>query len=164
VVIDKIDAAESSPVPSVGREENASPPPSRPATEYEKTKVPVPSFFSRYKMVHVALLFLTTTVIAGLAFGLFNLYKANAYTDFFRNYTLVSQAKGCHLYQNNGEAPVSEDLLAPYLNCSRYPYIYMTSFTDLPAVSLLTCRDDVHSNSGAPDCVSWFFRDGVAEK
>ena len=146
------------------------PPPHRPAGAVPVLSLPAPdvkvktAFGYRGRTAFFIAFFLVITLLTGSALTLFTRYEDNRFTDFFRNYELVTQADGCHIYENNNEAPVSVKALKSYANCERYPYVYITSFTGLPTISILTCREDIHKNTGTPDCVSWFFRDGVPKQ
>lgn len=84
--------------------------------------------------------------------------------DFFKDYTINSTENGCHFFSRNDDIKsignftrYKKIILQTGLDCKKYPWVYFSSSSTAPALSVLICRKPYEQEEDA-GCVTLYFR------
>ncbi|MGM8444514.1 winged helix-turn-helix domain-containing protein [Enterobacter hormaechei subsp. xiangfangensis] len=112
-------------------------------------------------------IFPTALMIIAFCAGFFAfqyLLHDNPEKDFFRDYPITLTQNGCHFSSQNDDIRgvgnfrrFIKIILDTGLDCKKYPWVYFSSSSHAPALSVLACREpfEIKANAG---CISLYFR------
>lgn len=106
-------------------------------------------------------------VVISFALGFFTLHhflRDNPDKDFFKDYTINRTENGCHFVSQNDDiksignfSRFIKIIMKTGLDCKKYPWVYFSSSSNAPALSVLVCRAPYEEKANA-GCMTLYFR------
>ncbi len=106
-------------------------------------------------------------MVISFALGFFTLHhvlRDNPEKDFFRDYTINRTENGCHFFSQNDDiksignfSRFIKIIMNTGLDCKKYPWVYFSSSSNAPALSVLVCRAPYEKKANA-GCMTLYFR------
>ena len=113
------------------------------------------------------LFFPVLLMIISFALGYFmlhHIFRDNPDKDFFQNYTINRTENGCHYFSQSDDiksignfSRFIKIIMKTGLDCKKYPWIYFSSSSNAPALSVLACRKPYEAEPNA-ECTTLYFR------
>lgn len=86
--------------------------------------------------------------------------------DFFKGYTINRVENGCHFISKNDDikkvgnfTKFKNIIIATGLDCEKYPWVYFSSTSPMPALSAFVCKEPFEV-AGGSGCITLYFRGG----
>ncbi|MDR1845013.1 MAG: winged helix-turn-helix domain-containing protein [Citrobacter amalonaticus] len=130
---------------------------SSPPTHDNKSRKREHDLFLYQKMTFGIISFIS---IAVLIFYVSEIYKISVKEEFVERYRFLTSEGGCDYYINVDAHHINKNAMKQserFLNCSSYPYVYMTSWQQIPSIRIIAC-DNLPIHDKSPDCISYYIR------
>ncbi|MGS2871943.1 winged helix-turn-helix domain-containing protein [Enterobacter huaxiensis] len=139
--------------------------PAEPASDIPVVKKGVKKPHRAYRRL-LPLLFMIVSFAVGY-FCIHLVQHDGSKKDFFTGYTINSTENGCHFYSQNDDIKsignftrLKKRIMQTGLDCKKYPWVYFSSSSTAPALSVLICRKPYEKVESA-GCVTLYFRGNV---